>query len=57
MVEVVFVQCNLVDNKYQQMSEVVYNFMANKSDAYFLNAEPNNFLEIEFDKIVITFAY
>ena len=36
-VEVVLVQRNLVDNQYQQKSEVLYTFMLNKSSAYLLN--------------------
>ena len=36
-VEAVLVQCNLVDNQYQQNSEVFYTFTPNKSYAYFLN--------------------
>ena len=60
MDEVVLVQCNLVDNQYQQKSEVLYNFTTNKSYTYLLNVEPSNliFLEIyntEFHEIVITF--
>ena len=35
-------QCNLVDNKYQQMSEVLYTFILNKSYAYLVNVEPSN---------------
>ena len=31
--EVVLVQCNLVDNHYQQKSEVLYTFTLNKSNA------------------------
>ena len=31
LVEVVLVQCSLVDNKYQQKSEVLYTFTPNKS--------------------------
>ena len=64
MVEVVLVQCNLVENQYQQKSEVLYTFTPNKTYAYLLNAEPSNFiitftdqngwpLEIE-DKISLT---
>ena len=34
VVEVVLVQCNSVDNQYQQKSEVSYNFIPNKSYAY-----------------------
>ena len=41
-VEVVLVQCNLADNKYQQKSEVLYTFIPNKSYAYLLNVEPSN---------------
>ena len=33
VVEVVLVQCNLVDNQYQQKSEVLYTFTPNKSYA------------------------
>ena len=42
VVEVILVQCNLVDNQYQQKSEVLYTFTANKSYAYLLNVEPSN---------------
>ena len=41
-VEVVLVQCNLVDNQYQQKSEVLYTFTPNKPYAYLLNFEPRN---------------
>ena len=61
VVEVVEVQCNLIDNQYQQKSEVSYNFTPNKSFAYSLNVEPSNllFLKIyntEFDEIIIPFT-
>ena len=61
VVEVVEVQCNLIDNQYQQKSEVSYNFTPNKSFAYLLNVEPSNllFLKIyntEFDEIIIPFT-
>ena len=42
VVKVVLVQCNLVDNQYQQKSEVLYTFMPNKSYAYLLNIKPKN---------------
>ena len=42
VVEVVLVQCNLVDNQYQQTSEVLYTFMPNKSYAYLVNVELSN---------------
>ena len=38
--EVVLVHCNLVDNQYQQKSEVLYTFMPNKFYGYMLNVEP-----------------
>ena len=61
VVEVVLVQCNLVDNQYQQKSEVSYFFTPNKSYAYLLNVERSNsvFLQTyntEFDEIIITFT-
>ena len=61
VVEVVLVQCNLVDNQYQQKSAVLYTFTHNKSCAYLLNVEPSNplFLKTyntEFDEIIITFT-
>ena len=60
VVEVVLVQCNLVDNQYQQKSEI-YTFTLYKSYAYLLNIESSNLLflktcNIEFDEIIITFA-
>ena len=42
VVEVVLVHCNLVDNQYQQKSEILYTFMPNKSYAYLLNVEQSN---------------
>ena len=42
VVEVVLVQCDLVDNQCQQKSEVLYTFTPNKSYAYLLNVEPSN---------------
>ena len=40
VVKVVLVQRNLLDNKYQQKSEVLKFFTSNKSYVYLLNAEP-----------------
>ena len=59
--EVVLVQCNLVDNQYQQKSGVLYSFTPNKSYAYLLKVEPSNLVfwktyNIEFDKIMIAFT-
>ena len=42
VVEVVLVQCNLVDNQYQKKSEVLYTFTPNYVCAYLLNVEPSN---------------
>ena len=41
VVEVVLVQYNLVDNQYQQKSEVLYIFTPNKPYLHLLNVEPN----------------
>ena len=42
VVEVVLVQCNLVDNQYQQKSEVLHTFTPNKYYVYLLILEPSN---------------
>ena len=47
VVEVVLVQCSLVDN---QKSDVLYTFMPNKSYAYLLNVEPKTFVIYDFIK-------
>ena len=39
VVEAVLVQCNIVDNQYQQKSEVLYTFTLNRSYGYLLNVE------------------
>ena len=61
VVQVVLVQCNLVDNHYQQKSEVLHAFTPNKSYAYLLNVGPSNLVFLktyntEFDEIIITFT-
>ena len=61
VVEVVLVQCNLVDNQYQQKSEVLNTFTPNKSYAYLLNVEPKNLVfwktyKSEFDEFIIIFT-
>ena len=38
--EVVLVHCNLVNNQYQQKSEVLYTSAPNKSYDYLLNVDP-----------------
>ena len=55
-VEVVLVQCNLIDNQYQGKPEVLYTFTGNSFYGYLWNVEPSNlvFLEnhnTEFDEI------
>ena len=42
VVEVVLVQRNLLDNQYQQKSEVLYNFTPSTSYTYLLNVKPSN---------------
>ena len=39
VVEAVLVQCNIVDNQYQEKSEVLYTFTLNRSYGYLLNVE------------------
>ena len=61
VLEVVLVQCNLVNIQYQQKSEVLNTFTPNKSYAYPLNAEPSNLVFLktyntEFYEIIITFT-
>ena len=62
VVEVVLVQCNLVDNKYQQKSKVLYTFTPNKSYTYLLNVEPSTLVFLktyntDFDEVIITSKY
>ena len=61
VVEGVLVQCNLLDNQYQQKSEVIYTFMPNKSYSYLLNVEPSNLVFLktsntELNKVIILFT-
>ena len=44
VVEVVLVQCNLIDNQNQQNFEILYTFAPNKSYAYLLNVQPSNLM-------------
>ena len=41
VVEEVLVQCNLVDNQYQQKPVMLYTFTFSKSYACLLNVEPS----------------
>ena len=61
VVEVVLVQCNLVDNQYQQSSKVLYTFTLNKCYTCLLNVKSSNLVFLktdntEFDNIAITFT-
>ena len=61
VVQVYLVQCNLVDNQYQQKSGVLYIFAPNNSYAYLSNEEPSHLVLLkiyntEFDEIIITFT-
>ena len=61
VVKVVLIQCNLVENLYQQKAEVLYTFRPNKSYAYLLNVEPSHLVFLKtynsaFDKIIIKFT-
>ena len=61
VVEVVLKQCSLVDNQYQQKSEVLNTFMYNKSYAYLWNVESSNLVFLksynaEFDGNIVTFT-
>ena len=61
MVEIVLVQCNLVDSQYQIKSQVLYTLTPSKSYASLLNFEPGNAAVLktyktEFDEIIITFT-
>ena len=47
VIEVVLVQCNLVDNQCQQKSEALYTFMLNKPHAYFLSVKPSNLVFLQ----------
>ena len=55
LVEVVLIQCNLVDNQYQQKSEVSYIFTPNKSYAYLLNVEPSNLVFLNYKQRIWIF--
>ena len=61
VIEVVLVQYNLVDNQYQQTSEVSYTFTRNKFYAYLSSVEPSNLVfwktyDTELDETIITFT-
>ena len=42
--EVVLVHCNIVNNDYQQDSQILYTFVPNKLFGQFLEISPTNFI-------------
>ena len=58
VVEVVLLECNLVNNHYQKKSEILYTFTPSKSYAYLLLAEPRSlvFLKTCNTEIILTFT-
>ena len=61
VVEVGLVQCNLVDNQYQQKSKILYTFTSTKSYAYLSSVGQSNLVFLktcntDFDEIIIIFT-
>ena len=61
VVEVGLVQCNLVDNQYQQKSKILYTLKSSKSYAYLSSVEQSNLVFLktcnaDFDEIIIIFT-
>ena len=59
--EVVLVHCNMVNNDYQQDSEVLYTFVPNKSFGSLLDISPSNHIFLktfnsEYDEIIVWFT-
>ena len=59
--EVVLLQCNVVNNSYQQNSRVLYIFVPNKSFEQLSNISPENFMflktfDSEFSHIDVQFT-
>ena len=59
--ELVLVNCNIVNNDYQQSSRVVYTFVPNKSFGQLLDISPKNFVFLktfnsEFSYIEVWFT-
>ena len=52
--EVVLVQCNIVNNDYQQDSRVLYTFVSNKSFGLLLDISPKHFIVL---KILIQISH
>ena len=49
VVQIVLVKCSLVDNQYQQKSEVLYTFTPNKSYACLSSVEQRNLVFLKTD--------
>ena len=47
IVEVVLAQCDLIDNQYQQIFEVLNTLQLNKYYAYLINVKPSNLVFLE----------
>ena len=56
IIEAVLVNCNIVNNDYQQHSRVFYAFVSNKSFGQSLNILPKNFIFPEFSYIEVWFT-
>ena len=61
VVEVILINCNLVDNQYQQKFGVLWTFTPYKSFAYLSNTEPSNLVFLKtyntkFDEILVIFT-
>ena len=59
--EVVLVHCNIVNNDYQQDSQVLYTFVWNKSFGSLLDISPSNHIFLktfnsEYDEIIVWFT-
>ena len=60
--EVVLVHCNIVNNKYQQDSTVLYTFVSNKPFGSLLEISPTNHIFLkpfnsEYDEIIVWFTH
>ena len=59
--DVVLVHCNMVNNDYQQDSQVLYTFVPNKSFGSLLDISPSNHIFLktfnsEYDEIIVWFT-
>ena len=60
--EVVLVHCNIVNNKYQQDSTVLYTFVSNEPFGSLLEISPTNHIFLkpfnsEYDEIIVWFTH